>query len=93
MGPLPPGFSQVFILKGVKVLCFDTDLQVFILKVLRTRFAVVKISRASLPHPFEFSGEPEFHGAVIDDLLETATRGTCHPRAEWTVRDNHGLLY
>ena len=32
--PLPPGFSQVFILKGLKVLCFDTLLQVFILKVL-----------------------------------------------------------
>jgi len=32
--PPPPGFSQVFILKGVKVLCFDTDLQVFILKEL-----------------------------------------------------------
>src|SRR5882724_548493 len=30
----PRGFSQVFILKGVKVLCFDTLLQVFILKVL-----------------------------------------------------------
>src|SRR6266403_2816492 len=30
----PPGFSQVFILKGVKVFCFDTLLQVFILKVL-----------------------------------------------------------
>src|SRR5882757_4562103 len=29
-----PYFSQVFILKGVKVLCFDTLLQVFILKVL-----------------------------------------------------------
>jgi hypothetical protein len=29
--PLPPGFSQVFILKTVKVLCFDTLLQVFIL--------------------------------------------------------------
>ena len=31
---LPPGFSQVFILKIVKVLCFDTLVQVFILKVL-----------------------------------------------------------
>jgi hypothetical protein len=31
--PLPPDFSQVFILKGLKVLCFDTLLQVFILKV------------------------------------------------------------
>src|SRR6266852_5312337 len=30
--PPPPLFSQVFILKVVKVLCFDTDLQVFILK-------------------------------------------------------------
>src|SRR5260370_1423363 len=29
--PLPPGFSQVFILKIVKVLCFDTLLQVLIL--------------------------------------------------------------
>src|SRR6266404_2308851 len=35
--PLPPGLSQVFILKGVKVLCFDTLLQVFILKVLASR--------------------------------------------------------
>jgi hypothetical protein len=33
-GPPPPYFSQVFILKGVKVLYFDTLLQVFILKVV-----------------------------------------------------------
>jgi hypothetical protein len=32
--PSPPGFSQVLILKGVKVLCFDTLLQVLILKVV-----------------------------------------------------------
>ena len=32
--PPPPVFSQVFILKVVKVLCFDTLLQVFILKGL-----------------------------------------------------------
>ena len=31
-GPPSPGFAQVFILKIVKVLCFDTLLQVFILK-------------------------------------------------------------
>jgi hypothetical protein len=31
--PLPP-FSQVFILKEVKVLCFDTLSQVLILKVV-----------------------------------------------------------
>jgi hypothetical protein len=31
--PLPP-FSQVFILKGVKVLCFDTLLQVLILRMV-----------------------------------------------------------
>src|SRR5882762_3457259 len=30
----PPGFSQVFILKVLKVACFDTLLQVFILKVV-----------------------------------------------------------
>jgi hypothetical protein len=34
-GPPSPLFSQVFILKGVKVLCFDTLLQVLILKVVR----------------------------------------------------------
>src|SRR5712664_4857012 len=33
--PPSPCFSQVFILKVVKVLCFDTLLQVFILKGLR----------------------------------------------------------
>jgi hypothetical protein len=32
--PPSPCFSQVFILKGVKVLCFDTLLQVFILNDL-----------------------------------------------------------
>jgi hypothetical protein len=32
--PPPPGFSQVFILKGVKVVCFDTVLQVLILNVV-----------------------------------------------------------
>jgi hypothetical protein len=32
--PLPPGFSQVLILKGDKVLCFDTLLQVLILEDL-----------------------------------------------------------
>jgi hypothetical protein len=36
-GPPPPYFSQVFILKVVKVLCFDTLLQVFILKVVTAR--------------------------------------------------------
>src|SRR4029077_20253669 len=33
-GPPLPLFSQVFILKGVKVLYFETLLQVFILKVV-----------------------------------------------------------
>ncbi len=32
--PPPPGFSQVLILKVVKVLCFDTLLQVLILNVV-----------------------------------------------------------
>jgi hypothetical protein len=35
--PSPRVFSQVFILKGLKVLCFDTLLQVFILKVFTPR--------------------------------------------------------
>jgi len=35
--PLPPGFSQVFILNVDKVLCFDTLLQVLILKGLIRR--------------------------------------------------------
>jgi hypothetical protein len=33
--PLPLGFSQVLILKEVKVLCFDTLLQVLILNVVK----------------------------------------------------------
>jgi len=32
-----PGFSQVFILNGLKVVCFHTLLQVFILKVVSGR--------------------------------------------------------
>ena len=35
MPPLPLGFSQVLILKEVKVVCFDTLLQVLILNVVR----------------------------------------------------------
>ena len=35
--PSPLGFSQVLILKLVKVLCFDTLLQVLILKEVRQR--------------------------------------------------------
>jgi len=38
--PPPPCFSQVLILKVVKVLCFDTLLQVFILKVVRVAGSV-----------------------------------------------------
>jgi hypothetical protein len=33
--PLPPGFSQVLILKAVKVLCFHALLKVLILNVVR----------------------------------------------------------
>jgi hypothetical protein len=32
--PPSPGFAELFILKGLKVICFHTLLQVFILKVL-----------------------------------------------------------
>src|SRR5207245_2139078 len=41
--PLPWGFSQVFILKVVKVLCFDTLFQVFILKGLRCYAGSIEI--------------------------------------------------
>ena len=35
MPPLPLGFSQVLILKEVKVVCFDTLLQVLILNLVK----------------------------------------------------------
>jgi hypothetical protein len=38
--PLPLGFSQVLILKGVKVVCFDTLLQVLILKIVKVAVSV-----------------------------------------------------
>jgi hypothetical protein len=37
--PLPLGFSQVLILKQVKVVCFDTLLQVLILNVVKAGVA------------------------------------------------------
>ena len=37
--PLPVGFSQVLILKEVKVVCFDTLLQVLILNVVKAGVA------------------------------------------------------
>jgi hypothetical protein len=43
--PPPPGFSQVFILKEVKVLCFDTLLQVLILKGLTSSLVGVRDSK------------------------------------------------
>ena len=36
--PPPPVFSYVLILKGIKVLCFDTLLEVLILKIVRAHF-------------------------------------------------------
>jgi coenzyme F420-reducing hydrogenase delta subunit len=43
-GTPPPVFSQVFILKIVKVLCFDTLLQVFILKALSHALAAFALT-------------------------------------------------
>src|SRR5260370_41959739 len=40
--PPPLGFSQVLILKVVKVLCFDTLLQVLILKVVSQRLTYAR---------------------------------------------------
>ena len=53
--PPSPVFSQVFILKEVKVLCFDTLLQVFILKVL-TIEAELLISAGKVGHGKQKSG-------------------------------------
>jgi hypothetical protein len=48
--PLPPGFSQVFILKGLKVIYFHTLLQVFILKGLASqRFFPLDLGRNRHP--------------------------------------------
>src|SRR5712671_698008 len=44
----PRVFSQVFILKGVKVLCFDTLLQLFILKGL-TRLILSHLAWPEVP--------------------------------------------
>src|SRR6266852_7002421 len=53
LDPLPRSFSQVFILKGVKVIYFDTLLQVLILKVDRAlldRRAAGARGSAEVPH-------------------------------------------
>ena len=51
--PSPGVFSQVFILKLVKVLCFDTLLQVFILKVVT---ASVLLNFFETPRPAGWPG-------------------------------------
>src|SRR5713226_8074726 len=51
-GPPSPLFSQVFILKGVKVVCFDTLLQVLILKELKSRL-VLPTGRLQLTKSFK----------------------------------------
>jgi len=45
----PPCFSQVFILKRVKVLCFDALLQVFILKGLTSHQIMQIAAREAAP--------------------------------------------
>ena len=56
---LPPrGFSQVFILKGVKVICFDTLLQVFILKVDRAHLSKLGASRVKSTEDAELWDTP-----------------------------------
>jgi hypothetical protein len=58
--PLPPGFAQVFILKEVKVLCFDTDLEVFILKAVATQ----RFVRGTL----EYAARGKYYRATQIDL-------------------------
>ena len=54
-GPPPPVFAEVFILKGDEVVCFDTDSQVFILKVLTGKAHLVceedTLRVETTPHP------------------------------------------
>src|SRR5260370_6797347 len=54
---LPPGFSQVLILKVVKVLCFDTLSQVLILKVV----SLGKSGRSCLPCPLCLRSKSQRH--------------------------------
>src|SRR5437899_1371939 len=50
----PPGSSQVFILKVVKVLCFETLLQVFILKGLTA--VIMRLTQKGARLPLERAG-------------------------------------
>jgi hypothetical protein len=50
--PLPPGFSRVFIPKGLKVLCFATLLQVLIVKRLKSKNASRDAGVRVLRHAF-----------------------------------------
>ena len=67
----------MFILKGVKVLCFDTLLQVFILKLLRlglhlcgANSSVLEKASGSKKAPVESSGKPEVTDFVVEARLK-----------------------
>ena|ERR1700688_445387 len=78
--PLPLGFSQVFILKGVKVLCFDTLLQVFILKAVRRGGPPGKL-RGNVPSVPKFQAEIHDTTLAFARFRQTNSRKnpTCFP--------------
>ena len=80
--PSPPFFSQVFILKVVKVLCFDTLLQVLILNVLSGGALCIAGVRAveagrryryclAILRKREGAGSPKVRSAQIERLRGT----------------------
>ena len=71
----PPGFSQVFILKGLKVLYFDTLLQVFILKVVSLSSLNVFGAGASVEMEIDFGLERN-SGLSLGRSLGEARRNT-----------------
>jgi hypothetical protein len=66
----------VFILKGLEVLCFDTDLQVFILKVLTGRAGTwVLLVRYATPVFLSKSAQPtENKGSEVVKKLQESLR-------------------
>ena len=67
--PLPPVFSQVLIIKGVKVICFDTLLQVLILKVVTEMAFASRAPRPGFPvDSFKVPPTPVFCQKSLDLL-------------------------
>jgi hypothetical protein len=97
LDPSPLGFSQVLILKVVKVLCFHTLLQVLILNLVRRGpwedvGALAAIARAGLKTAATY-GEPlaalgmTCHGGRRQKVNEHNEDG---PWSDWRIRESRG---